>query len=389
MRVGFGIIALAAGFVSAQVNAQWTTVPLPSCGMINFDILPTQPLPDPPPSSPSPAPTVSSASPPTSILYDSNSQAKPENCDQLPPSPLQDAVEVNDRNPAFSLANRVLIVPSGAVVELPAQRWDYDQVEIQKRRCVKGDAGGTNVLDLHVRGSLILHGTIEARDFDTMEQAHTGTAPDGTPIRLEFRNRNRGGAGGDGGNSSAQLGGRGAQGTVGAGGGGGGGAVDFRGVPRIVANGIAAIDERGAPSLPVCGRAGGDAGRRTAVGNGGVVILRVQGDFDGSGGIVDVRGSDGAAGSRGYPRTWSGYGCQAGECVLEAAQMAAIKQTRATSIIVNCIAHYETSAGQPFTAPMLLGLIQDIDAYAENFKQDDPNNPGQRILCRRLDRRHT
>ena len=79
---------------------------------------------------------------------------------------------------------------------------------------------------------------------------------------------------------------------------------------------------------------------------------------------------------------------KAGECVLDAAQKAAIKQTHATSIIANCIAHYETSAGQPFTAYMLLGLIQDIDTYAENFKQNDPKNPGQRIFCRRLDKLH-
>lgn len=80
---------------------------------------------------------------------------------------------------------------------------------------------------------------------------------------------------------------------------------------------------------------------------------------------------------------------KAGECVLDVAQKAAIKQTHATSIIANCIAHYETSAGQPFTAHMLLGLIQDIDAYADNFKQNDPNNPSQRIFYRRLDKLHT
>lgn len=78
---------------------------------------------------------------------------------------------------------------------------------------------------------------------------------------------------------------------------------------------------------------------------------------------------------------------KAGECVLEVAQKTAIKQTYATSIIANCIAHYETSAGQPFTAHMLLGLLQDIDKYAENFSQDDPNNPGQRIYYRRLDKK--
>lgn len=78
---------------------------------------------------------------------------------------------------------------------------------------------------------------------------------------------------------------------------------------------------------------------------------------------------------------------KAGECVLEVGQKAAVKQTHATSIIANCIAHYETSAGQPFTAHMLLGVLQDIDDYAENFRQSDPNNPGQRIYYRRLDKK--
>ena len=78
---------------------------------------------------------------------------------------------------------------------------------------------------------------------------------------------------------------------------------------------------------------------------------------------------------------------KAGECVLDAAQKTAVKQTHATSIIANCIAHYETSVGQPFTAHMLLGVLQDIDQYAENFRQIDPANAGQRIYYRRLDKK--
>lgn len=78
---------------------------------------------------------------------------------------------------------------------------------------------------------------------------------------------------------------------------------------------------------------------------------------------------------------------KAGECVLDNAQRAAVKQTHATSIIANCIAHYETSVGQPFTAYMLLGVLQDIDTYADNFQQDDTDNPGQRIYYRRLNKK--
>lgn len=78
---------------------------------------------------------------------------------------------------------------------------------------------------------------------------------------------------------------------------------------------------------------------------------------------------------------------KAGECVLDTAQKTAIKQTHATSIIANCIAHYETSVGQPFTAHMLLSVLQDIDLYAENFRQVDPANAAQRIYYRRLDKK--
>lgn len=78
---------------------------------------------------------------------------------------------------------------------------------------------------------------------------------------------------------------------------------------------------------------------------------------------------------------------KAGECVLDTAQKTAVKQTHTTSIIANCIAHYETSVGQPFTAHMLLGVLQDIDRYAENFRQVDPANAAQRIYYRRLDKK--
>lgn len=72
-------------------------------------------------------------------------------------------------------------------------------------------------------------------------------------------------------------------------------------------------------------------------------------------------------------------------CVLDAAQKAAVKQTVAASLMSNMVAHYETSAGQPLNAHALLGVIAEIDAYAENFRHQDPNNPSQRIFYRRLD----
>ena len=59
---------------------------------------------------------------------------------------------------------------------------------------------------------------------------------------------------------------------------------------------------------------------------------------------------------------------KAGECVLDAAQKIAVRQTHTASTMSNWIAHYETAVGAPFTAYALLGLLTDIDSYAENFR---------------------
>lgn len=77
---------------------------------------------------------------------------------------------------------------------------------------------------------------------------------------------------------------------------------------------------------------------------------------------------------------------KAGECVLDAGQKLAVQQTHAASTMSNWIAHYETAVGAPFTAYALLGLLSEIDSYAENFRRTDPNNPGQRIYYKRLNR---
>jgi hypothetical protein len=77
---------------------------------------------------------------------------------------------------------------------------------------------------------------------------------------------------------------------------------------------------------------------------------------------------------------------KAGECVLTSVQTTAVGQTHGTSTISNWIAHYETTIGAPFTAYALIGLLAEIDMYAENFQQVDPNNPGQKIYYRRLNK---
>jgi hypothetical protein len=187
------------------------------------------------------------------------------------------------------------------VVTLPAQRWEYDRVEIQQNAKLKVAPGGLSPFDLVVRGNMILRGTIEATNFDTDEITHEGGGPDGNPIRIEFKNDNRGGSGGSGSGINAQMGGAGATGTTSYGGGGGGGAVWWSGrsPPPFARNGISASDERGAEPLPICGRRGGDGGRRAATGNGGFILFRIAGDFDGSGGVIDLRGSAGIPGRNG------------------------------------------------------------------------------------------
>ena len=52
----------------------------------------------------------------------------------------------------------------------------------------------------------------------------------------------------------------------------------------------------------------------------------------------------------------------------------------------NMVSHYETGAGNPLNAYAMIGVVQEIDAYADNFSRVDPGNPGQRIFYRRLDR---
>jgi AAA domain len=79
------------------------------------------------------------------------------------------------------------------------------------------------------------------------------------------------------------------------------------------------------------------------------------------------------------------YG-KAGDCVLDAAQVAAVANTATASLMSNMVSHYETGIGQPLGAPAMLGVIAEIDAYADNFRRDDPQNPNQRIYYKRLDK---
>lgn len=77
---------------------------------------------------------------------------------------------------------------------------------------------------------------------------------------------------------------------------------------------------------------------------------------------------------------------KAGTCVMDAAQIASVGQTAVASLMSNMVSHYETGAGQPLNAYAMLGVVSEIDAYVENFRRTDPNNPGQRIFYKALNK---
>lgn len=77
---------------------------------------------------------------------------------------------------------------------------------------------------------------------------------------------------------------------------------------------------------------------------------------------------------------------KAGTCVLDAAQIAAVGNTAVSSLMSNMVSHYETGTGQPLNAYAMLGVIGEIDAYAENFRRADPANPSQRAYYKALNK---
>ena len=75
-----------------------------------------------------------------------------------------------------------------------------------------------------------------------------------------------------------------------------------------------------------------------------------------------------------------------GTCVLEPAQTAAVGQTALASLMSNMVSHYETGTGQPLNAHAMLGVIAEIDAYADNFTRVDSSDPTKRLFYRTLNR---
>lgn len=76
----------------------------------------------------------------------------------------------------------------------------------------------------------------------------------------------------------------------------------------------------------------------------------------------------------------------AGRCVLSPQQIADLQNHHVPSIMANYVSHYETSAGNPFNAYALLGVLQSVDTLADCFCYADATS-NQRRYYRRLDRR--
>lgn len=207
-----------------------------------------------------------------------------------------------------------LIVLEGKKHTIPAQRWEFSRVEVQKGATLIVTPGSNDVLHLVVRGSFILNGTILAEGFSSEERQITLNVPGRPPVSLSYTNTNKGGRGGNGGQGGGNIGGVGATGGVDFGGGGGGGGgrfADATGVRNFT--GTAGQDDRGGPAGR-CGRVGGDGALRSNLGNGGAIYLEIYGDFDGREGLIKVTGSPGNKGADGGRGVGAGspYGCQHG-----------------------------------------------------------------------------
>lgn len=169
---------------------------------------------------------------------------------------------------------------------------------------------------LRVTGDVVIHGKISVQCLPTTENPELPsrieeTAPDGTKLSHTFIYK-KGGKGGHGGTLGPAIGGEGEL-TLdyrrGGGGGGGGGNDGIRGGPYIQGNPGAGV--KGGTAIPNhkhWGGGGGDGGQNEAIGDGGLLYLKIEGKLDGIGGVIDVRGKAGAAGKPGQSAPGAGGG---------------------------------------------------------------------------------
>lgn len=210
-----------------------------------------------------------------------------------------------------------LILAPGETRELSTQRWEFSKVIIPIGATLRITPGSSGYLHLVVRDTFKLQGKIIAREFSSEERQEIINVPGQSPLIIELINSNKGGTGGYGAQAGGNPGGSGALGNTNYGGGGGSGSGKLQqGVkPYIIKyKGISAIDFRGANSPGFCGAMGGNGAKRGDYSNGGIAYFEVYGTFDGTGGLIDVRGNDGTHGAPGGYGTSpsSSYGCSTG-----------------------------------------------------------------------------
>lgn len=212
-----------------------------------------------------------------------------------------------------------LFVPAGGQAEADARRYEFSRVTIEEGGYVSLRFNAREALQFVVEGDMVLNGEIYLWNSASEERERNVIFPDGTQVIFAYRNNNRGGDGGTGQEWSPRpsvsgRGGRGARGTTRAGGGGGGGgSATFRdghgGGWERPTNGENANDDRGAFGGPPGGGTGGDGAERDAYKTGGMLYLRVNGDFDGSGGKIFGNGNNGRNGGDGtLPQSGTSFG---------------------------------------------------------------------------------
>ncbi len=78
---------------------------------------------------------------------------------------------------------------------------------------------------------------------------------------------------------------------------------------------------------------------------------------------------------------------KAGICVLSTQQITDLGIRHGKAIMLNFVSHYETSAGTPFNAYVLIGVLQSVDDLANCFTyQDTTQTPPATKFYQRLDR---
>lgn len=201
------------------------------------------------------------------------------------------------------------------VRQMPAQRYEFQDLEIPENARITVPKGSRTPLHLIVQGDFTLAGTIEYQKASSENRQIEVKVPDGRIINLEYKMAAKGGNGGDGGSAAYANGGRGANGSVEGGGGGAGGRRSTGKVAPYWVNepGADAIGTRGAMGNFACGAEGGDGGLRMEAGDGGILIIEVYGNFIvGEHAKLLLEGSSGQIG-KSPTRTYnSNAGCLAG-----------------------------------------------------------------------------